>query len=230
MDRIYDVVTFDCYGTLIDWEGGIFSAMDAAARREGRVLDREAVLRAYAEIEPHVESEAFRSYREVLAETASRVAARFGWDLPAERASFLAESLPSWRPFPDTNLALRRLTECGHRLGILSNTDDDLLAATRRSLTSPFSLVLTAQQLGSYKPGYRHFESARERLGEARWLHAAQSYFHDVVPAHALGIPVAWINRKHELPSGTARPDLEFDSLTEFADALCAPQESFPAE
>ena len=230
MDRIYDIVTFDCYGTLIDWEEGISSAILAAARREGKILDRESVLRAYAEIEPQVEGETFRPYRATLAETASRVAARFGWSLPAERAAFLAESLPSWNPFPDTNPALDRLTKSGYRLGILSNTDDDLLARTLESLEAPFSLILTAQQLRSYKPGYRHFEAARAQLGEARWLHAAQSYFHDVVPAHALCIPVAWINRKHELPSGTARPDLEFESLSQLADVLCGPQESFWAE
>ncbi len=223
---MYDIVTFDCYGTLIDWEEGISSALLAAARREGKPLDRDAALRAYSEIEPQVESEPYRSYRDVLAETASRVAARLGWDLPASRASFLADSLPGWKPFPDTNPALARLVKAGYRLGILSNTDDDLLAATRESLTAPFSLVLTAQQLRSYKPGYRHFEAARAQLGEARWLHAAQSYFHDVVPAHSLCIPVAWINRKRDTPSGTARPDFEFGSLTELADALCDSQES----
>jgi 2-haloalkanoic acid dehalogenase type II len=226
MDRIYDIVTFDCYGTLVDWEEGISSAFLAAARRGGRELERESVLRAYSEIEPQVEGEAFRPYREVLAETASRVAARLGWDLPASKASFLADSLPGWKPFPDTNPALERLANSGYRLGILSNTDDDLLAATRESLTASFSLILTAGQLRSYKPGYRHFEAARAQLGEARWLHAAQSYFHDVVPAHSLCIPVAWINRKRESPSGTARPDFEFHSLKELADALCGAQES----
>jgi 2-haloalkanoic acid dehalogenase type II len=226
VDRVYDIVTFDCYGTLIDWEDGISSAILAAALREGRELDRNVVLRAYSEIEPQVESEPYRPYRDVLAETASRVAARLGWDLPASRASFLAESLPGWKPFPDTNPALDRLVAAGYRLGILSNTDDDLLAGTRESLAAPFSLVLTAQQLRSYKPGYRHFEAARTQLGEARWLHAAQSYFHDVVPAHSLCIPVAWINRKHESPSGTARPDFEFGSLAELADVLCGNPES----
>ena len=226
MDRVYDIVTFDCYGTLIDWEEGISSALLAAARREGKPLDRDAALRAYSEIEPQVESEPYRPYRDVLAETASRVAARLGWDLPASRASFLADSLPGWKPFPDTNPALARLVSAGYRLGILSNTDDDLLAATRESLAAPFSLVLTAQQLRSYKPGYRHFEAARAQLGEARWLHAAQSYFHDVVPAHSLCIPVAWINRKRDTPSGTARPDFELGSLAELADELCDNQES----
>ena len=230
MERIYDVITFDCYGTLIDWEEGISSAILAAARRDGRALDREQVLRAYAEIEPQVEMETFRPYREVLAETALRLAERFGWSLDRNRAGFLAESLPSWRPFGDTNAALARLSDAGYRLGILSNVDDDLIASTRKKLSEEFSLVITAQQVRSYKPGYAHFETAREKIGDARWLHAAQSYFHDIVPARALGIPCAWINRKREPPSGTARPDLEVDTLAGLAEALCPPQESLPAE
>ena len=221
MDRPYDIITFDCYGTLIDWEEGIFAAVSEAAAREGRTLDRDSVLRAYAEIEPAVEAEPYRPYRAVLAETASRTARRFGWNLTAEHASFLAESLPRWEPFPDTNRALSRLDAAGYRLGILSNIDDDLLASTLRKFDVSFTLVLTARQLRSYKPALRHFESARERVGDARWLHAAQSYFHDVVPAHGLGIPVAWINRKGELAAGPAVPDYEFSSLGQLADALC---------
>lgn len=226
MQRLYDIVTFDCYGTLVDWEEGIASAFLAAAREEGRDFPREAILRSYSEIEPQVEAEPFRPYRDVLAETASRVASRLGWNLPAAGAGFLAQSLPRWKPFPDTNPALARLADAGYRLGLLSNTDDDLLAATRRALAVSFSLILTAGELRSYKPGYRHFEAARAQLGEARWLHAAQSYFHDVVPAHSLCIPVAWINRKREAPSGIARADFEFGSLAELADWLCGAQES----
>src|SRR5262245_11994715 len=123
----YSVVTFDCYGTLIDWETGIREAFAAEARRQGEPVDTERALGLYAEIEPVVEGEAFRSYREVLAETARRIAARLGWSLPDGHAGFLAESLPSWRPFPDTNRALIQLARAGLELGILSNVDDDLL-------------------------------------------------------------------------------------------------------
>ena len=220
MNRPFDIITFDCYGTLIDWESGISTAFLQAASADGAKLSREDVLAAYAEIEPVVEAERYRAYREVLTETARRVAERLGWQLPAGRAVFLAESLPGWRPFPDTNPALERLAAAGYRLGILSNVDDDLLAATRRHFPVDFEVVVTAQQTRSYKPAHGHFHRARELIGDRRWLHAAQSYFHDVVPALSLGIPVAWVNRKGErLPAG-GRSDRELRTLAELADWL----------
>jgi 2-haloalkanoic acid dehalogenase type II len=219
----YDVLTFDCYGTLVDWERGIGDAFEAAARADGVSLERAAVLTAYHDVEPVVQAERYRSYREVLALTARRVAERLGWPLSAGRETFLPESLPSWPAFPDTNGALRRLTEAGHRLAILSNVDDDLLAGTRRHLTVDFDFVVTAQQVGSYKPAPAHFEAARKRIGHARWLHVAQSYVHDIVPTRRLGVPSAWINRKHERARGPERPDVEFSTLAEAADWLTAP-------
>ena len=220
MTRRYDVVTFDCYGTLIDWEEGIGTAFVREAAEDGLVLDRSRVLTAYHELEPQIEAVAYRSYREVQAVTAIRVAQRLGWLLSAERARFLADSLPDWKPFSDTNAALEQLVASGYRLGILSNVDDDLLSATRRHFKVSFDVIVTAQQVRSYKPAPGHFEEARRRVGDARWLHAAQSFFHDVVPARNLGIPVAWVNRKAERASGVIRPDLEVRNLTELAGAL----------
>jgi 2-haloalkanoic acid dehalogenase type II len=219
-NRPYDVVTFDCYGTLVDWEEGISSAFVREAAEDGVVLDRARVLAAYHELEPEIEASGYRPYREVLAATAVRVAQRLGWPLTVDRARFLPESLARWKPFPDTNPALERLVRAGYRLGILSNVDDDLLAATRRQLGVLFDVVVTAEQVHSYKPAQGHFMEARRRIGGARWLHAAQSFFHDVVPARALGIPVAWINRKRESASGGVAPDLEMRDLTGLADAL----------
>ena len=219
MDRPFDVITFDCYGTLIDWERGIRDAF-AAAAAWGRPVDTAAAARLFAEIEPAVQAEAFRSYRDVLAETGRRVAARLGWTLPAGQAGFLAESLPGWTPFPDTNAALRRLTAAGYRLGILSNVDVDLLAWTRRHFAAPFDLIVTAEQVRSYKPAPGHFLEARTRIGGRPWLHAAQSYFHDVTPCRALGIPCAWINRPGEAPGGAARPDREFRTLAALSEWL----------
>jgi 2-haloalkanoic acid dehalogenase type II len=220
MTRDWDVITFDCYGTLIDWESGIGSAFVAAAAIDGVALDRAAVLAAYEAIEREIQAEAHRSYREVLAEAGRRVAARLRWPLADPRAGFLAASLPGWPPFDDTNPALERLAGAGYRLGILSNVDDDLLAATRRHFTVEFEFTVTAQQVGSYKPAPGHFLAARERVGGERWLHAAQSSFHDIVPARAHGIPSAWINRKGEPARDGGRPDREFRTLAELADWL----------
>jgi 2-haloacid dehalogenase/putative hydrolase of the HAD superfamily len=209
----FDIITFDCYGTLIDWETGISVAFIEAARGDGMKLDREAILQVYHEVEPIVQAGEYRRYREVLAEVASLCASRLGWSLAPNRAAFLAESVRSWPPFSDTNPALEALRKLGYRLGVLSNVDDDLLAGTLEQFSVDFDLVVTAEQVRSYKPAHPHFVAARERLGGQRWLHAAQSYFHDIVPARELDIPVVWVNRKGELPSGDARPDGEVASL-----------------
>ena len=216
----YDVITFDCYGTLIDWESGIAGAFLRAAADDGVTLTRDAILRAYAEVERHVEAERYRSYREILRETALRVAGVLGWPLDAERADFLGDSLQSWQPFSDTNPSLERLVAAGYRLGILSNIDDDLLAATREHFTVDFDLIVTAQQVRSYKPGHAHFLTAREHIGASRWLHAAESNFHDIVPTNVLGIDNAWINRLGQSPLPGGVPTLAFDDLAGLADAI----------
>jgi 2-haloalkanoic acid dehalogenase type II len=223
MNRAYDVVTFDCYGTLIDWESGLRAAFAEAAAADGVALDPVALAAAYAGLEPAVEAESYRSYRDVLAETGRRAAASLGWQLSDEHARRIAEGLPTWPPFPDTNAALERLAGAGYALGILSNVDDDLLAGTLRRLTVPFEILVTAEQVRSYKPAYGHFDACRRLVGGRRWLHAAQSYFHDVEPARALDIPVAWINRRGEAPAGAARPDQEFRTLTDLAGWLVPP-------
>jgi 2-haloalkanoic acid dehalogenase type II len=205
---------------LIDWETGIATTFIDMASHDGVALDRTAVFAAYREIEPVVEAETYRSYRAVLTETARRVATRLGWPLSEKRARFLPDSLPDWQPFPDTNPALERCAAAGYRLGILSNVDDDLLAGTLCHLSVPFDFLVTAQQVGSYKPARGHFLTARERIGEHRWIHAAQSYFHDVVPARTMGIPVAWINRKGEVVSDGDYADREFRTLAELANWL----------
>ena len=221
-DTNFDFITFDCYGTLIDWESGIVDAFQSEAAREGVHFKRAEIVSAYHNVEPAVEASEFRPYREVLTETAMRVAARLGWKLEAERSSFLAASLPEWQPFADTNSALERLAR-QFKLGILSNVDDDLIAQTRRHFTVDFDLIITAQQVSSYKPSHAHFKRALARLEGKRLLHAAQSYFHDVVPSSELGIPVAWVNRKDELSEkGGPVPTYEVRNLTELADLLGA--------
>jgi 2-haloalkanoic acid dehalogenase type II len=211
------VITFDCYGTLIDWEGGIIAAFQQEAARDGLTLEPERIIEAYMAEEPAVESAHYLPYREVLRETARRAAERLGWKITDERTGFLPESLSSWKPFPDTNEALERLARY-FELGILSNTDDDLIAETLQYFTVEFDFVITAQQVRSYKPAHGHFLEAKRRIKEQRWLHAAQSYFHDVVPARELGIPVVWVNRKRErAPEGGPLPDIEVPDLAALA-------------
>jgi 2-haloalkanoic acid dehalogenase type II len=218
----FDIITFDCYGTLIDWESGITGAIQAEAAQAGVSLNRDEIIEAYMIDEPAVEASGYRPYRDVLTETARRVAARLGWKIADDRAGFLAASLPNWQPFPDTNSALERLAR-KFDLGILSNTDDDLLQGTRRHFTVDFALIVTAEQVKSYKPAHAHFAEGIRRVGGKRLLHAAQSYFHDVVPASEMGIPVAWVNRKNEqVKEGGPRPSHETPDLAALADLLGA--------
>lgn len=214
----YEIITFDCYGTLIDWRSGIAAAFERVARADGVTIDSQELLRAYAQIEPVVERERYRTYREVLAETAERIAHALGWRL--SYSGFLAESLPSWKPFPDTNPALEHLRQAGIRLGILSNVDDDLIAATGNHFTVDFDVIVTAQQVRAYKPSHAHFLEARKRIGNASWLHAAQSNFHDIVPANELGIANAWINRRGDSARPGGTPTHEFRDLKAFAEAI----------
>ncbi len=217
MQPIYDYVTFDCYGTLIDWKTGIAAAFVQAAARDGVSLQPAAVLTSYARTEPIVEAGGYRSYREVLRETALRVAQRHDWSLDEAQADFLPRSLADWPPFDDTRPALERLRSAGYRIGILSNVDLDLLQQTLDRLDVEFDLLVTAQQVRAYKPDHAHFLEARRSIGSSSWLHAAQSYSHDVVPATELGIPVAWINRHGEPPQGEARPERSLETLEQLA-------------
>jgi 2-haloacid dehalogenase/putative hydrolase of the HAD superfamily len=212
-----DIITFDCYGTLIDWETGIVTAFQREAAKDGLVLERDAIVEAYMSEEPRVEAAGYQSYRGVLTETASRVAARIDWKIDSSRTGFLPESIGNWVPFPETNAALERLAH-RHILGILSNVDDDLLASTRRHFPVRFDMIVTAQQVHSYKPGHAHFREALARSEGKRLIHAAQSYFHDVVPAVELGIRVVWVNRKGERArEGGPVPTFEVRDLDELA-------------
>lgn len=219
------VITFDCYGTLIDWETGIWEAFRAAAANDGVRLVREEVLAAYHAVEPMVESGTFRPYRDVLRETARRVAGECGWTISSSQAGFLPESLGRWPAFPDTNPSLTRLAR-RYRLGILSNVDEDLLEETLRGVDVEFDFWVTADRVESYKPDLAHFEAARPFVGDsAGWLHVAQSLFHDVVPANTLGLPVVWVNRKMERPPPEGPlPDHEVPDLAALAEYLISAQ------
>jgi len=216
----YDVLTFDCYGTLIDWRGGISDAFSQIAAAVGQPVDRDRILDLHARLEPEIQAEEFRSYRDVLDLMAIRIASELGFDIPADHRHFLSESLPRWQPFADTGAALEKLASAGYRLGILSNVDDDLLAGTLRHLPVGFDLLVTAEQVGSYKPALGHFREARRRIGDGRWLHVAQSFFHDMQPAVIEQVPVVWINRLQESPPTPVRPRAEFPDMRQFAEQL----------
>jgi len=209
------LLTFDCYGTLIDWNGGISSALIAEGQRQGFDVDIEMILPAYHAAEPRVQGGEFRSYREVLTLLEAEIAAELGWAPPAA-VGYLAASLADWQPFPDTNRALERLDAMGFELGILSNIDDDLLAATRGHFTVDFGLTITAQQVRSYKPAAPHFDAALAAVGgdHAAMLHIAQSYFHDIRPATQMGFETVWVNRLSEpVPDGGPSPTAEVADL-----------------
>lgn len=222
-ERAFEVITFDCYGTLVDWEKGIQDAFSHEAFRTMTTFNGPLIVELYHEVEPKLEAGPFRPYREILGAAARLVAERMNWSISDEGADFLARSLPDWPPFPDTAAALERLAAAGYRLGILSNVDDDLLAETRRNLPDVFDpeLIVTAQQIGSYKPAPGHFEAARERVAGRSWLHAAASLFHDVGPATADGIATAWVNRgRHGRTPDDPSPGIEVPNLEALAERL----------
>ncbi len=210
----YQWITFDCYGTLIDWQSGICSAFDSAAKKAGVPFDRKRLLQLYARYEAE-EEQAYQRYRDVLTRVARRICVELG--IRTTHYDFLVESLPRWRPFPDTNSSLERLAKkC--KLGILSNIDNDLIAETRKHFTVPFELIVTAEHVASYKPSPRHFLEARRKIGNIPWIHAAQSFFHDIVPCSRLGIDNAWINRTQEAATDTkVRTVCETRDLAAFA-------------
>ncbi|MDH3734935.1 MAG: HAD-IA family hydrolase [Gemmatimonadota bacterium] len=213
------LLTFDCYGTLIDWETGIRDAVHAAYPAS-RAMDDAVLGSEFHAIQNRLKTDAYRAYRSLLAEVTSELAAAHGWDGSPALAASVPESVPSWRPFADTNRALVRLRSAGMGLGILSNIDDDLLAGTLEHLEVEFDHLGTAARLRSYKPASAHFE-----LGElwaesdgGRWLHVAQSLFHDIVPATRLGVDSVWVNRQAERLSSEARPVYEAPDLESAAE------------
>ena len=202
--------TFDCYGTLIDWNAGIRREL-ARVFGEGRA---DELLARYHELEPELEADGSRSYAEVMTEAMRLLGA------PEGEESGLADSLPGWEPFPEAPGALRELRERGWRLAILSNTDPDLLAASRERLGVPFDLSVAASEIGSYKPARLHWERFFAETGADRagHVHVAASLFHDVEPARALGLTSVWVNRLGERPG--PEPTRELPDLTSLPETL----------
>jgi 2-haloacid dehalogenase len=209
--------TFDCYGTLIDWNGGVGGEL-------GRLFGAGAVPRLlgrYHELEPQVQAEdPERTYRTVLTLTLERLAETEELLLPDGEHDALARSLPSWAPFPEVPAALEEARSRGWRLAILSNTDRDLIAASKARIGVPFDETIVASEIGSYKPGHRHWSEffARTHADHDRHVHVAASHFHDIVPAHELGLKSIWVNRLGE--TGEPAPTREIGDLGPLPDVL----------
>ena len=214
-------VTFDVYGTLIDRDTGIYEAFAAEAARDGVELDRAEVLALVREITREIEGGSYELYAEVLRRTAIEVAKRLEWDLEPSRSGFLPDSVQRWKPFKETNVQLAKLAK-KYKLGLLSNIDDKLLGQTRRHIPTDFDLVVTAQQVRSYKPDPAHFTECARRMGGKRgWVHVAASHYHDVAPCVKARVPVIWVNRNKEtLDSSQRKPTAEVPNLKEAAKLL----------
>jgi 2-haloacid dehalogenase len=214
-------VTFDVYGTLIDRDTGIYEAFAAEAARDGVELDRDELLALVREITREIEGGSYELYAEVLRRTAIEVARRLSWSLEPSRSGFLPDSVQRWKPFKETNIQLAKLAK-KYKLGLLSNVDDKLLGQTRRHIPTDFDLVVTAQQVRSYKPDPAHFTECARRMGGKRgWVHVAASHYHDVAPCVKARVPVIWVNRgKETLDSSQRKPTAEVSNLREAAKLL----------
>jgi 2-haloacid dehalogenase len=211
-------VTFDVYGTLIDWDTGAYEAFRKEAERDGFPLEREQVIPLFHSVQQQIEAGSYELYAEVLRRTAVQVAKEIGWPLEPSRSGFLPDSVKRWPPFKETNPVLQKIAK-KYSVGLISNIDDKLLGETRRHIPVDFDLVVTAQQVRSYKPDPAHFTECERRIGGKKgWVHIAASYYHDVEPCLKKKIPVIWVNRtKQPLESNQKKPDAEVTTLKEAA-------------
>jgi 2-haloacid dehalogenase len=231
----FEILTFDCYGTLINWEAGILPVLHRILAAHGKSSNDATLLKLYGDFELHAEQGAFQPYREVLAAVVSQFGMQFGFTPTKEEIRALAGSLPGWKPWPDTVDALRRL-KSRFRLAILSNVDDDLFAGTRPQLGVEFDEVITAQQAHAYKPSLKLFELALNRINAPahRVLHVGQSIYHDVIPAQSLGLAAVWVSRPSARPgvgavkAAHATPDLTVSSLEQLAETATQTQSLRP--
>jgi 2-haloacid dehalogenase len=214
-------VTFDVYGTLIDWEKGVGDAFEREAKRDGFTIDRDEVIRLFHEISREIEGGSYELYAEVLRRTAVEIAKRIDWPLEPSRSGFLPDSVARWAPFKETNAQLKKFIS-GYDTGLISNIDDKLLGQTRRHIPFDFDLVVTAQQVRSYKPDPAHFNECARRIGTKKgWVHVGSSYYHDVEPCIKLKVPVIWVNRNKEvLEPSQKKPTVEVKTLLEAAKLL----------
>lgn len=228
LDR-YQVLTFDCYGTLIDWESGMLAALQSVLSAHQIQLPEPAILELFAEFEADLEQGEYRPYKDILARIVQRFGERLGFTPTATELTALADSVKHWQPFPDTVEALKTLKQL-FKLTIVSNIDNDLFAPTARHLQVAFDWIVTAEQVGSYKPSLNNFKTAIDRmqLSPEQILHVACSIYHDIVPANSLGIATVWVNRRlgksgfgASLPA-QGQPDLTVPDLKTLAAMVSA--------
>jgi len=220
----FEVLTFDCYGTLIDWESGILDAVKPVFERHGVGAADDAILETYAALEAKFEDGDYLKYTMVLRLVMTEMSLRFKFDAAPHELDCLADSIGDWEPFPDTVDALRRLAK-RYKLAVISNIDDALFAMTARRLGVGFEWVATAEQVRAYKPSPAIFEEALRRIGRPRdrVLHVAQSVYHDILPARSLGLASVWVNRRRgragsgATPPAAAVPDVEVPDLVTLA-------------
>jgi 2-haloacid dehalogenase len=226
----FEYLTFDCYGTLVNWEAGILAALRRILSAHRVELADEGILRLYGECEAEAEAGDFKIYRKILEGVVESFGRKLEFSPSVAEIQSLPNSLQNWPPFPDTVAALQQL-HARYKLAIISNTDDDLFASTAKLLQVPFDAVITAQQARSYKPSFNNFQLALQRIGlpKEKILHVAQSLYHDIVPTRTLGWKNVWVNRRKNQPGPGATvpasfdPDLEVTSLQALAD-LAAPR------
>jgi 2-haloacid dehalogenase/putative hydrolase of the HAD superfamily len=215
-------VTADCYGTLIDWEKGITDAFEKEAGRDGLTLDTDALLQRFFEAQAQIMSGSYELYAEVLRRAAVTVAEEIDWTIEPSRAQFLPDSVAYWPPFREANAAFDRVKE-RYEVGIVSNIDDKLLGISRRHLRTQLDLVVTAQQVRSYKPDNTHFrETARRIGGKKGWVHIGSGYEADIAPCLKMNVPVIWVNRHGEKLEGRKAPDATVRNVRDAAAKLGA--------
>lgn len=224
-----EALTFDCYGTLVDWETGILSTLRRVLAAHDIEAEDDELLELFGKLESRIESTGFGRYRDVLEAVMSTMASQLGFSASEDERTSLADELGTWPVFPDTRAALERL-QSRFRLAIVSNVDDDLFARTQQSIGIEFDEVVTAEQVESYKPGRAHFDEVLHRLAlePSQVIHVAQSLFHDIAPATALGWRTVWVRRRSgddgsgATPPAEATPDHVVDDLARAADLLLA--------
>jgi 2-haloacid dehalogenase len=215
-------VTTDCYGSLIDWERGIIDAFSAEAAKDGFTFDEQQFIDRFLEVQAEIMSGSYELYAEVLRRAAVKVAGELGWELEPSRAQFLPDSVARWQPFREANAAMDRLAK-RYDVGIISNIDDKLLGVSRRHLRTDLDLVVTAQQVRSYKPEPAHFKECARRIGGKKgWVHIGSGYDADVAPCLKMNVPVIWVNRRGEKLDGRKKPTTEVKNLRDAAAKLGA--------